>query len=171
MTKHQPLKDPGAFLKDLIARKGESQQYACVFHGANLTFNPHDHAHSDTYDDAIDFLRRVMVTDDEYCKLVSLLSHVDSVQEHYRFKEYFGLTGLFAYIRSDSEGFSVTFSFPSINASRFSVDVEVISHIALLWAKIVGKELTQVRAFINYAFLRWEDMEEENLLYTEFESD
>lgn len=172
MSKSQPLKDPAAFLKDLVVRRGESQRLACVFHGANLTFNPNEHAHSDTYDDTMDFVRRIMEVDGKYRKVACLLSHVDTVRETYRFKEYFGLTGVFAYISLDPvEGLSVTFCFPLINASRFGLDVEILSHIALHWAKLARTEITTLRVFIDQSFLRWEDMEEENLLFTEFESD
>lgn len=170
MPKSQPLKDPAAFLKDLVSRKGESQQYVTMFYGANLTFDPNEHAHSDTYQDTLGYLRRVAESG-KYQKLTTYLSHGDVVSETFRFKEYFGLTGVFAYINKDADSFQVTFCFPMVNASRFSLDVEILSHIALHWAKIARKDITLVRVFIDRAFLRWEDMEEENLLFTEFESD
>lgn len=172
MAKSQPVKDPAAFLKDLIARRGQSQRYATVFHGANVLFDPREHSHSDTYTDTLSYMQRLAETSGKYRRVVTWLSHANHVDETYRFPEYFGLDGVVAYIRKDKEeGFSVTFCFPSANISRISVDVEIMSHIALLWAKIAGHDLTEVRLFINYAFLKWEDMEEENLLFTEFESD
>lgn len=171
MPKPQPLKEPAAFLKDLVSRKGESQQYATMFYGANLTFDPNEHSHSDTYPDTLSFLQSIAQKDRKYQKLMTYLSHGDTVSECYRFKEYFGLTGLFAYVNKSSEDLQVTFCFPMVNASRFYLDVEILSHIALHWAKIARKDVSSVRVFIDRAFLRWEDMEEENLLFTEFESD
>lgn len=172
MAKSQPVKDPAAFLKDLVARRGQSQRYATVFRGANVLFNPHEHSHSDTYSDSLTFLQRVAESSAEYQKVISRLTHADKIDETFRFPEYFGLTGLVAYLRNDTEeGFSATFVFPMINVSRFSIDIEIMSHIALHWAKLARKDLNEVRAFIDYAFLKWEDMEEENLLFTEFESD
>jgi hypothetical protein len=171
MPKSQPLKDPAAFLKDLVSRRGESQQYATMFYGANLTFDPNEHSHSDTYADTLGFLQNLVQQDKKYRKLVSFLSHADVISETYRFKEYFGLTGVFAYINKDADSLRVTFCFPLVNASRFFLDVEILSHIALHWAKIARKDVESVRVFIDQAVLRWEDMEEENLLFTEFESD
>jgi hypothetical protein len=171
MPKSQPLKDPAAFLKDLVSGKGESQQYATAFYGANLTFDPNEHAHSDTHSDTLGLLGHLAQEDAKYRKLITFLCHGDVVSDVYRFKEYFGLVGVFAYVRKDAEGFRVTFCFPLINANRFHVDVEILSHMALHWAKIARKDTVSVRVFIDQAFLRWEDMEEENLLFTEFESD
>jgi hypothetical protein len=171
MPKPQPLKDPAAFLKDLVSRKGESQRYATVFHGANLTFDPNEHAHSDTYDDTHAFLRGILENDGKYRKVAAFLCHADTVSDVFRFKEYFGMNGVFVYIYKTPEDFKATFCFPMVNASRFHLDVEILSHMALHWAKIAGKEVESVRVFIDRAFLRWEDMEEENLLFTEFESD
>jgi hypothetical protein len=171
MPKSQPLKDPAAFLKDLVSRKGESQRHATVFNGANLSFDPNEHSHSDTYDDTFGFINDIVQKDGKYRKLVAFLCHGDTVSDVYRFEYYFGLKGVFAYVHKDPESFRVTFCFPLINASRFHVDVEILSHIACHWAKIAGKDIESVRVFIDQAFLRWEDMEEENLLFTEFESD
>ena len=171
MSKSQPLKDPAAFLKDLIVRKGESQQYACVFYGANLLFNPEEHSHSDTYTDTKGYLLDLAESDDKYRELVTYISHSDYVQETYRFPEYFGLKGVITYVEKDAHtGLRLTFCFPQVNASRFGLDVEILSHIALLWSKLSRAELNNIRVFIDAAFLRWEDMEEENLLYTEYES-
>ena len=172
MAKSQPVKDPAAFLKDLVARRGQSQRYATVFSGANVSFDPNEHSHSDTYTDTLSFLQRLAENSRKYQRVITWLGHADHVEEHFVFPEYFGLTGVVAYIRKDKEeGFSVSFCFPQANISRIYVDVEILSHIALRWAKIANHELNEVRLFINYAFLKWEDMEEENLLYTEFESD
>jgi hypothetical protein len=170
MPKPQPLKEPAAFLTDLVSRKGESQQYATVFYGANLTFDPNEHSHSDTYQDTLGFLHRIVEKDSKYRKLVAYLSHADNVSEVYRFEEYFGLSGVFAYVNKSPEELQVTFCFPMVNASRFYLDVEILSHMALHWAKIARKDACSVRVFIDRAFLRWEDMEENNLLYTEYES-
>jgi hypothetical protein len=171
MAKSQPVKDPAAFLKDLVARRGQSQRYATVFHGANVLFCPHEHSHSDTYQDSLSYLRRIAESSEEYRKVIACLTHTDRVEETFNFPEYFGLTGVFAYIRNDrEEGFSITFCFPMADIRRFHVDVEILSHIALHWAKLARKDLDEVRVFINYAYLRWEDMEEGNLLYTEYES-
>lgn len=171
MPKSQPLKDPAAFLKDLVSRKGESQRYATSFYGANLTFDPNEHAHSDTHSDTLEFLGNLAQEDGKYRKLITYLCHGEVVSDVYRFKEYFGLVGVFAYINKDTDGLRVTFCLPRANASRFSLDIEILSHMALHWAKIARKDIESVRVFIDQAFLRWEDMEEENLLFTEFESD
>ena len=171
MPKSQPLKDPATFLKDLVSRKGESQRHATVFHGANLAFDPNEHSHSDTHADTLGFLGQLAQEDEKYRKLITYLCHGDVVSDVYPFKEYFGLSGAFAYISKDAEGFRTTFCFPLINANRFHLDVEILSHIALHWAKVARKDEVSVRVFIDQAFLRWEDMEEENLLFTEFESD
>jgi hypothetical protein len=171
MPKFQPLKDPAAFLKNLVTQKGESQQHVCMFYGANLTFNPNEYSHSDTYQDTLDFLRRIAENDGKYRKVVTRLSHSDVIHETYRFKEYFGLTGVFAYLEQNPETLNVTFCFPMVNASRFFLDVEILSHMAIHWAKLARKDISSVRVFINQAFLRWEDMEQENLLFLEHESD
>jgi len=170
MPKLQPLKDPAAFLKDLVTQRGESQQHVCMFYGANLTFNPNEYSHSDTHQDTLELLRSVAEEDDEYRKVVVRLSHADLVSETYRFKDYFGLIGVFSYIQKSNEALDVTFCFPLVNANRFFLDVEILSHMAIHWAKIARKDINSVRVFINQAYLRWEDMEEENLLYTEYES-
>lgn len=172
MTRNQLLKDPAAFLKDLLVQKGTSEQYACVFRGANLTWNPQDHAHSDTYPDTMSLAREWAVEDTNYQRMSTFLSHGDAVNEFLQLDSYFGLKGVMIYLRkSPEEGFHVTVIMPMINASKFSLDVEILSHLTLLWAKIAGSEKPNLRVFIDYAFLRWEDMEEENLLYAEQESD
>lgn len=171
MSRHSPVKDPAAFLKDLVVNKGTSEQYACVFRGANLTWNPHEHAHSDTHHDTMSLAQEMAAEDTEYQKMVAFLSHGDTVTYAYKFKEYFGLQGVMAYVRKNpQEGFYVTVVLPMINVAKFGLDVEIFSHLTLLWAKIAGSENPILRVFIDYSFLRWEDMEEENLLYTEYES-
>lgn len=171
MAHNRPLKDPAAFLKDLVANKGTSEQHGCVFRGANLAFDPTEQGHSDTYDDTMSLVRDLVPSEKKYRKLVSTLTHFDTVYESYTFSNYFGLKGVSAYIRkSPTEEFTVTFTFPMIDANRFALDIEIVSHISNFWAKISGQECRATRVFIDYAYLRWEDMEEENLLYTEYES-
>ena len=173
MAKAQPLKDPANYLKNLIAKKGDSEHYATVFHGANLMWDPREHSHSDTYDDTMVFLAQATENDSSYKELIWDLIHRTDGKYTYKFEDYWGIRGVFAYVSKEYEGenLSATFAFPTINASKFSLDVEILSHISLKWAKIAGRSIGELRVFIDQAFLRWEDMENDNLLGFEQESD
>lgn len=173
MARPQPVKDPAQFLKDLVVRLGESEQYATVFRGANLLYTPQDHCHSDTYDDTMGLLVDLVEEDENYRSFVSRLSHTGFLTEKYEFPNYFGIKGVCVFVRHNhvENDFSVTFLMPQIDAQKFWLDIQILGHIALHWAKLAREDLTEVRVFIDYTFLRWEDMEEENLLFTEFESD
>ena len=172
-AKQQPLKDPANYLKDLIAKKGNSERYATVFHGANLTWDPNEQAHSDTYDDTLAFVLDATEKDQEYFKLIWALSHHTDGQYHYRFENYFGIGGVTAFVCKEYEGdnLDVTFIFPYVDASKFGLDVEILSHISKLWANVSRRSISKVSAYINRCFLRWEDMENDNLLFLERESD
>jgi hypothetical protein len=51
------------------------------------------------------------------------------------------------------------------------VDVEIFSHLACHLGRLLEATETTVHFSICLAFLRWEDMEEEKLLYAEVDSD
>lgn len=173
MAKAQPLKDPANYLKNLIAKKGNSERYATVFHGANLMWDPREHSHSDTYDDTMAFLAQCTENDEPYKQLVWDLIHHTDGNYTYKFEDYWGVRGVFVFISKgyEEDHITITYGFPNVNASKFYLDVEILSHISLKWAKVAGRSIEEVRVFIDQAFLRWEDMENDNLLGLERESD
>ena len=173
MAKKQPLKDPANHLKNLIATRGKSERYATVFRGAHLMWDPHEHSHSDTYDDTMAYVLDITDGDGKYAKMIWALSHHTDGDHTYTFADYFGIGGVTALVEKEYEGdhLEVTFVFPYVDAAKFGLDVEILSHIAKLWAKVSGRSISKVCVFINRCFLRWEVMEMDNLLYTERESD
>jgi hypothetical protein len=167
------LRCPSEELKQIIVKYGISERYFTSFSGANLSFNPNDFIRSDFEEDTLNLLREFTEADDQYNKLVSWLAHSDVVSHVYTFSDYFGMTGVSAYIRMDAkEGvFDLTFVFPKIDAAKFSTDVAILSRISTFWASVAQMPISKIRVFIHHSFLRWETMEEEELLYPlEYES-
>lgn len=173
MPRSQSLKEPVQHIKDLIAKRGVSGRYGTSLYGANILWVPQEYAHSDTYDDAMDFLRENFRKDpEEYGRLCYHLTHNTSGDLYYQLHDFYSLCGVMLYIRREDPNneLGVTFVFPRLDAKEFEEDIEILSHIAMELAKMARKETGQVRLFANEAFLRWENMEEDNLLYTEYES-
>ena len=173
MSRSHSLKDPIQHLKDLIAKKGVSGHHGTSFYGANVVWNPSEYSHSDTYDDAFDLLLETQRKDPhEYGALAFHLTHCRSEDLYYQLPDYYGTEGCMVYLRQEEakNELAVTFVLPMFDASEFEDDIEILSHMALIWAKIAQRETCQVRLFCNEAFLRWETMEEDNLLFTEYES-
>ena len=168
----KPSSYPSQELKELITKYGKSERHLTSFNGANITFNPDEHIRSDFEDDTLNLLREFIEKDPEYTKLVAYLSHSDRVSHVYNFEDYFGLKGVNAYIWADrgDKTFNLTFTFPLVNAAAFATDVAILSRIATFWGTVARMPVTEVRVFIHYAYLQWEVMEEEELLYTEYES-
>jgi hypothetical protein len=65
----------------------------------------------------------------------------------------------------------LTVTFPQIDASRVDIDVEIFSHMAIHFGRLLETIENTVHFSICFAFLRWEDMEEEGVLYAEVDSD
>ncbi len=150
-----------------------SGHHGTSLYGANIVWDPSEHAHSDTIDDALDALRDVYREDpDDYGKLLFHLTHCKGKDLFYQLPDFFGSEGCMVYLRQDEakNELAVTFVFPILDAGSFEDDIEILSHFALVWAKTAHKTASQVRLFCNEAFLFWGDMEGDNLLYTEYES-
>jgi hypothetical protein len=160
------LADPTAQLKDLIAKRGESGHHATEFYGAHITVDPDEHAHLDMRDDAMALLRQLVLEDPEYQQFAAFLSHTDCVQQIYRIPYYYGVKGVAIHYRGETNGVGrASVIMPQVNASRFDVDVEIFSHMIKHWGKLIGTAKNELRFYIDFAFLLWEDMEEENLLF------
>jgi hypothetical protein len=172
MTRTQTLNDPTTHLKDLIAKKGVSEHHCTSLSGVNIVVNPHDHIHSDSEKDTMDLLLKCVERDPEYGRLIAHISHVDNEHLYYLLEDYYGLEGLMCYIKVNraEEQFAVSFVVPEVDANVFSDDVEILSHMVVFWAKIARLPVKQFQIYIPYAHMRWEAMEEDNLLYTEYES-
>jgi hypothetical protein len=172
MARSQTLKDPVQHLKDLIVKRGVSGYVGTSVFGACCVWDPNDHTHSDTYDDALAFLRETHKRDpEEYGRLLFELTHCEN-DLFYQIPDYFGASGCMIYLRrvEAKKEVAITFVFPLLDAKEFEDDIEILSHISSIWAKIAHCEINQVRLFANESFLKWVNMEEENLLYTEYES-
>lgn len=171
MPRSQNLKDPVSHLKNLIVKRGESGHLWTFFNGANVVWDPREHAHSDTYQDAKDVLLD-WADDPCYKSFIVNLTHRAGEDFYYPISEFSVFPFGTVYLHRDTahNSLGVTFTLPYLDASEFDVDVEILSHISLFWAKIAHAEVTSLRAFINCAFLKWEDMEGDNLLFTEYES-
>jgi len=164
--------DPEAYLKNLVATRGASGHYATEFYGAHLLFNPGEHVHSDTYDDTMELLRTWAEEEEDYRKLVTYLTHATSVNRTYKVSSYFGMNGVTLNVNAERKRTGhLSVMFPQINAAKVGLDVEVFSHIAQLFGKWLESSNMEVRFFICFSFLRWEDMEEEGILTNlEYES-
>ena len=164
--------NPAVYLKNLIATQGLSAHHATEYHNAHFDYNPEEHAHADTYDDTFNLLREWMVEEEEYAKLIQYVAHSDVVSHAFVLKSYFGMGGVCVHYRGRKKGAAVmTVTFPQIDASRVDVDVEVFSHITRHLGRLLEVEESTVHFSICLAFLRWEDMEEEGILYAEVDSD
>lgn len=173
MPRTRTPKDPATHLKDLVVKRGESESFGTVFYGANLVVNPDDHAHSDSYDDARDVIQTLAERSEEYRKFIAKITHGDSYSLTFLFPSYFDTEGCLAYFRgdADSRAVNVTFVLKEANVKLFDSDVEILSHIAAYWARLANREIKEMRIFVNQAFITWEDMEQDSLLYNEYESD
>ena len=169
---NENLLDPAEDLKKLIVQNGRSERHATTLPAVVLSFDPHEHIRSDFEDDTMAMLRDFTQEDEEYNKLVAWLTHADNVFHIHQFKDYFGSSTTSAYLRlNKSEGvFEITFAFPVVDASKFATDVAILSRISTFWASLARVEISQISVFIHHSYLRWEVMEEEELLYTEYES-
>ena len=115
----------------------------------------------------MDLLLKCMDRDPEYGRLIAHISHVDNAHMYYLLEDYYGLKGMMCYIRIDraEEKFDVSFVIPEVDAYNFEDDIEILSHMTMFWSKIARLQAKQFKIFIPYAFMTWETMEEENLLF------
>jgi hypothetical protein len=172
MPKPKPLKYPVTHLKNLIATRGDSGRYWTSYSGANIVWNPIEHSHSDTYQDAKDILYG-FGEHEEYREFLFLLTHGTDIYLSFALPFYNETDGCVVYVHRDEGNtpLEFTFVFPSMDAVDFETEVELLSHMSIFWAKTANREVKQVRAFISRAFHRWEDMEEEKILHSfEYES-
>ncbi len=170
---YRPLKrsNPTVYLKNLIATQGLSGHYATEFFNAHFDFDPEQHTHSDTYDDTFSLLRQWVDEDSGYRKLVCHLTHGDVVSSTFT-TNYFGTEGVTIHYIGERHGAGrLTVTFPNIDASRVDVDVEIFSHMSRHFGRLLETKEDHVHFSICHAFLRWEDMEEEGILYAEVDSD
>ena len=121
---------------------------------------------------SFNLLREWVAEEEEYGKLIQHLTHSDFVAHAFVLKNYFGMGGVCIHYRGQKKGAGyLTVTFPQIDASRVDVDVEIFSHMALHFGRLLETTENTVHFSICLAFLRWEDMEEEGVLYAEVDSD
>jgi hypothetical protein len=172
MIRARKWHNPVVYLKNLICTSGLSGHHATEYHNAHFNYDPEEHAHSDTYDDTFSMLRQWVEEDIEYQKLICHATHGDAVSHAFIIPNYFGMGGVCIHYRGQRKGNAyLTVTFPQIDASRVDVDVEIFSHLACHLGRLLEAAETTVHFSICLAFLRWEDMEEEKLLYAEVDSD
>ena len=167
MPRTQTLNDPVAHLKNLIAKRGVSEHHCTSLTGVSISVDPYNHIHSDSEKDTMDLLLKCMDRDPQYGRLIAHISHIDNAQMYYLLEDYYGLAGMMCYIRIDraEEKFDVSFTVPQVDAYNFEDDVEILSHMTVFWSKIARLPVKQFKIFIPYAYMTWETMEEENLLF------
>jgi hypothetical protein len=172
MIRARKWHNPVVYLKNLICTSGLSGHHATEYHNAHFNYDPEEHAHSDMYDDTHNLLREWSLEDEGYAKLIQYVTHGDIVSYAFTLKNYFGMDGVSINYRGQKKSTAVlTVTFPQIDASRVDVDVEFFSHLARHLGRLLDVAETTVHFSICFAFLRWEDMEEEKLLYAEVDSD
>lgn len=172
MYRSQKKHNPVVYLKNLICTSGSSGRFGTEYFNATVEYDPSEHAHSDTYDDTFSLLEDWAVDSPEYRKVVTNLTHANVCSEFFNIPSYFGMQNVTIHvIGTRKESCRLTVTFPCLDASRVDVDVEIFSHIALLFARFLESESATVHFNACFTFLRWEDMEEENLLYAEVDSD
>jgi hypothetical protein len=166
--------NPSVYLKNLIATQGFSAHHATEYYNAHVSFDPEEHAHSDTYDDTHSLLRQWLEEDNTegYGKLVHHVTHSDVISHSFKLQNYFGMGGVAIHFFGTKGGDGrMTVTFPVVDASRVDVDVEIFSHISRHIGRLLETKRNHVHFSICTAFLRWEDMEEEGILYAEVDSD
>jgi hypothetical protein len=172
MIRTQKKHNPAVYLKNLICTSGLSGHHATEYRNAHFDYDPEEHAHADTYDDTFNLLRDWMNEEEEYAKLIQYVAHSDVVSHTFVLKSYFGMGGVCVHYRGQKKSAAtLTVTFPQIDASRVDVDIEIFSHIARHLGRLLEVEESTVHFSICFAFLRWEDMEEEGILYAEVDSD
>ena len=165
-------RNPAAVLKNLIATRGRSGHHATEHYGASVEFNAEEQAHSDTFDDSLSVMRQWAEEDESYKKFITVLTHGDRINYTFLLDHYFGMEGVCINYRGEKGGLGrTTVTFPQVNASKIDVDIEIFSHVARHFGRLLGTESNEVCFFVCFSFLRWEDMEEEKLLYAEIDSD
>jgi hypothetical protein len=172
MIRARKWHNPVVYLKNLICTSGLSGHHATEYHNAHFNYDPEEHAHSDMYDDTHNLLREWSLEDEGYTRLIQYVTHGDIVSYAFTLQNYFGMDGVSINYRGQKKSTAVlTVTFPQIDASRVDVDVEFFSHLARHLGRLLDVAETTVHFSICFAFLRWEDMEEEKLLYAEVDSD
>lgn len=171
MARNQTLKDPVKYLKDRAATSGHSSADGAYLIGPSVVIDPHAHAHSDTYDDAIAFIKDRVDKDVDFARVVAILAIDPTPSIFYHIPDYFSHCGCTLHFIRDGQTLSTLAVLTEVSISEFEEDVEILSHIAIWFAKLANCQTGKLRVTLTRATLQWEQMEEENLLFnTERES-
>jgi|GEM_PF-2359269 len=165
MARNQSLKDPVQYLKNRIITNGISGENGTYLIGASVVVNPNAHAHSDTYDDAISFIKDRIDDDKDFARMVATLAIESTSSVFFNIPNYFGHYGCTLHFIRDGQTLSMVAILTEISISEFEDDVEILSHIALWFAKLANCETGKLRVIMTRAMLYWGQMEEENLLF------
>lgn len=163
-------KDPVETLKTRIVKYGKSGSHGIYLFGTILAVSPLSHIHSDTAEVANEYVGHFLRSESGADLVASLLltkdNHLTAMVPHYLQN---GGTDLNVFREGGLLNFLTVI--PSVEVQDFDEQLEIWSHLAMTLCKLANCDVGHLQIMIANAFMSWERMEEEKLLYVpEFES-